>query len=228
MEVLNTEVIGRGVSGSRCWLALQQQTVRDDKGKDHKYFFVTRGDQVTPAEKKKPDAVVVIAFVGEGDDTKMVLTDEYRIPIGRREIGSAAGLIDEKDYDCSPALMCGRHLGNVASAACRAAVREFKEETGMDFTPYEVSPPNLYCSAGMTDESICMVIGKASGTPSQEFLEEHEDITTMMLNRKEIMALMDCQDIAFSKHVWPFLWTIKHFGFPTIGMTEVKTQTIEG
>lgn len=214
MQITKTEVVARGMGGNRCWLAMHESSFTDEANKEHKYFFVTRGDKIVPSDKKRPDAVVVIAFIGEGDDMKMILTDEYRLPIGCREIGSVAGLIDAKDYDCSPILFCGKNLASTATAACRAAVREFKEETGMDFVPYEVSPDNLYSSAGMTNESVCLVIGKATGTTSKEFLEEHEDINTMMLTRDEIVELMSRQEVAFSKYVWPFLWTIKHFGFP--------------
>jgi ADP-ribose pyrophosphatase len=214
MEIIKTEVIARGMGGrnERCWLAMHERTVKSNND-ERKYFFVTRGDVVVPPHKKTPDAVVIIAFVGEGDDMKLVLTDEYRLPIDRREIGTPAGLIDAEDYDCTPALLCGKNP-SISNAACRAAVREFKEETGMDFVPCEHSPDNLYSTAGMTDESVFMVIGKASGTPSKEFLEEHEDINTMILGRKEIIELMNRHDLAFSKHVWPFLWAIKHFGFP--------------
>lgn len=218
MEILKTEVIGRGVTqttkGERCWLAMHQRTFRDDIGKEHKYFFVTRGEQVVVPALKRPDAVVVIAFVGDGDDKRMVLTDEYRLPIDRREYGTPAGLIDAADYEGPPIVIDGEELPLIASAAVRAGVREFREETGLTLIPTEVSPDNMYCTAGMTDESICMVIGKATGTPSKEFLEAHEDINTMMLNRDEIIELMKKKDAAFSKHVWPFLWTIKRFGFP--------------
>jgi len=213
----NTEVIARGLDDkNRCWLAMHKHTTKSENGKDRNYFFVTRGDKVIPPDKKRPDAVVVIGFVGEGEDMRIVLTDEYRLPIGRREIGSVAGLIDSGDYDCSPALFCGKNMAPVASAACRAATREFHEETGLKFTPFEVSADNLYSTAGMTDESVCMVIGKASGTPSKEFLEDNEDINTMMLNRQEVIELMNRRDVAFSKHVWPFLWMIKHYGFPEL------------
>jgi 8-oxo-dGTP pyrophosphatase MutT (NUDIX family) len=219
MNILGTNVLARGMSadGRRCWLAMHE-LVMEDAGKERKYFFVTRGDVVVPPHEKKPDAVVIIAFTGEGEDQKMVLTSEYRVVIGSREIGTPAGLIDAADYEgCSPITLCGsKKVDTVAAAACRAAIREFKEETGMDFTPTEVSPDNLYCTAGMTNESICIVIGKASGTPSKEFLEEHEDINTMMLNREEIMALMESHDLPIAKHVWPFLWSIKQFGFPKI------------
>lgn len=218
MEILSTEVIGRGVTqtrnGERCWLAMHQRTFRDDQGKEHKYFFVTRGEKIVAPELKRPDAVVVIAFVGDGDDKRMVLTDEYRLPIDRREYGTPAGLIDAADYEGPPVVVNGEELSLIPSAAVRAGIREFHEETGLTLIPTEVSPDNMYCTAGMTDESICMVIGKASGTPSKEFLEAHEDIDTMMLNRDEIIELMKRKDVAFSKHVWPFLWTIKQFGFP--------------
>lgn len=214
MKIVKTEVVARGMGGKRCWLAMHERTTKSEDGKEHKYFFITRGDVVVPPQDKRPDAVVVIAFMGEGDDMKIVLTDEYRLPIDRREIGAPAGLIDPGDYDCSPILFCGKNMAPVSKAACNAAIREFHEETGLVFTPTEVSPDNLYCTAGMSDESVCMVIGKASGTPSKEFLEEHEDINTMMLNRQEVIQLMERKDLAFSKHVWPFLWTIKHFGFP--------------
>ena len=216
MKIMETEVVYRGMGGKRCWLAMHKRTTEDGQGKQHQYYFVTRGDVVVPPNKKRPDAVVVIAFYGEGDDTRMLITDEYRLPIDRREFGSVAGLIDPSDYDCSPALICGRQLASVASAACRAAIRECFEETGLQFTPLEVSPDNLYCTAGMTDESVCLVIGKVTGTPSKEFLEEHEDIETMFLTRQQIIDLMDRHDVAFSKHVWPFLWSIKHHGFPKL------------
>ena len=210
VEIIKTEVIGRAIAQrghwkGRCWLALHRRTVLS-KGEEHDYFFVTRGEDVPASSQKKPDAVVAIGFVGEGEDTKMVITDEYRLPIDCREYGSVAGLIDKADYEGS---------SNIKDAALRAAIREFYEETGLNFVPCEVSTPNLYCSAGLTNESICIVVGKASGTPSKEYLETHEDINTLMLNRDEIIALMDTDGFVCSKHVWPFLWAVKQFGFPT-------------
>lgn len=216
-QVLKVETIARATSmvrgAERCWLAMHKQTLLTD-GKEHGYYYITRGDKIVSPEEKRPDAVVVIAFNSDG--TKMLVTDEYRSPIGRREYGSAAGLIDAKDYELPAFVLNGKTLDAVQSAACHAAVREVYEETGLTFVPVEVSPHNLYCTAGMTDESVCMVIGKVEGAPSKEFLEEHEDIDTMMLDRTEIIALMDRPEVAISKHVWPFYWMIKQFGFPKI------------
>ncbi len=213
MQIKGSEIIGRGSSVNaqgveRCWLAMHATTFVDDNGKDHKYFHITRGDKIIPPDQKNPDAVIAIGFVGEGDEMKMLLTDEYRLPIGKTEIGSVAGLIDKEDYDAAD--------GDSKKAAVLAAIREFRQETGMEFVPCQVSPTSLYCSAGMTDESVCLVIGKASGVPSKEFLEEHEQIDTMFLTRQEVTELMNRDDLAFSKHVWPFMWMVSQYGFPTL------------
>ena len=215
MDNATTKVIARGMSadGRRCFLAMHEHT-SVSAGKEHKYFFVTRGDKVVPPQDKLPDAVIALGFYNDNGVMKIVLTDEYRLPIGRREIGMVAGLIDREDYDCSPLLLCGRHLENPKKAACVAAIREFKQETGLEFLPHTVSTPNLYSSAGMTDESVCIVIGVATGTPSKEFLEEHEDIETGLYTLEEAVALLDDPDLAFGKHTWAFLWAFKQFGFP--------------
>ena len=55
------------------------------------------------------------------------------------------------------------------------AVREAKEETGLDVVNiHHISMP-VYSSAGMSDESCCMVLVEAAGTPSTHLNEEHED-----------------------------------------------------
>jgi len=151
--------------------------------------------------------VVIVAFYSYPEQpTKLVLTSEYRIPIGCREISFPAGLIDETDY------VEGE---TIRAAACRAAVREMKEETGLDFTPTEVSPDNLYSSAGMTNESVCYVIGHATGSPTTAGNEATEDIRVMLCNRSDVIRIVDNkQEEAISKTAWLFLWSFKYNGFP--------------
>lgn len=134
----------------------------------------------------------------------MVITNEFRAPIGGYEISFPAGLIDDDDYKGS----------DIKEAACRAAIREFKEETGMDFVPKEISPTNLYSSAGMTDESVCIVIGEASGEPDYALQEASEDIQVMLLQRDELSEIMENESKLFSKVAWPFLWAFKVWGMP--------------
>lgn len=216
MKILSSKVLARAESPfgvvRRCWLALHAVLFANN-GKEHTYFMVTRGDQIVPHAQKQPDAVCAIGFYYGGSEPQIVLTKEYRIPIGGYEIGSVAGLIDVGDYDIPD------HIGMIASpqaAAVKAAIREFKEETGLEFFPQETSAANLYSSAGLTNESVCIVIGKASGTINSTGQEENEDIHTMILNRREVCDLLGQKELAFSKHVWPFLWMIKHYGFPSI------------
>ena len=223
MNILGSNVIARAESlvrgATRCWLALHELSCETD-GKQHKYFMVTRGDQIVPHDQKKPDAVCVIGFDYSGPEPVIILTKEYRVAIGAYEIGAVAGLIDAADYEIpdhfSSSGVREGLVNSVEAAAKKAAIREFHEETGLTFEPVEISAENLYSTAGMTNESVCLVIGKASGTSSRDHLEEGEDIHTIPCNRQQVCDLLEDKKLAFSKHVWPFLWAIKHFGFPSI------------
>jgi len=141
---------------------------------------------------KKPDAVVVVPFY-EFDDGRfgMVITKEFRIPLGAYYYGFPAGLIDEGE---TPEL---------------AAIREMKEETGLDVIAInQVSPP-LYSSAGMTDENAVLVFCSVKGTISKEGCEAAEDIETLMLDFVELEKLSrqaePYQEARLSTKMWPIL-----------------------
>lgn len=193
-----------------CFLSLHTVFYQDKNGRERPYFMCTRGAEPTTLFNagrgftKHPEAVVVVGFTDEG---QVILTREFRVPIGDYEISFPAGLIDQKDFD---------ETNSVQDAAKLAAVREFKEETGMTFEPKECSPLNLYSSAGMTDESICIIIGKATGKPSYEFQEASEDISVMLLQKDEITKIMADQSQIFSKVAWPFLWSFSMWGVPQL------------
>ena len=166
--------------------------------KQSAYFMVTRGSSIVPHTEKKPDAVVVCATYEDNCEPKLLMASEFRTPIGTRELGFPAGLIDEKDYleGMDPRV-----------AAINAAIREVKEETGLDLEVTDVSPPNLYSSAGLTDESITYVFGKVTGEVSKAGLEGGEDIEVMLLSQSEAAYLVkeNMPELAHSKTAWPFL-----------------------
>lgn len=197
MDIKNAIPLYKAGNGKKVFLTLWARYF-EHKGKQHEYFMVTRGEKIVPHEKKAPDAVVIVAKFFYNEEDHLVLTSEFRVPLGVRELGFPAGLIDESDY-----------LGHATNqeAAARAAVREFKEETGLELEITEFSPPNLYSSAGMTNESVMYVFGKANGTPSKDYLENNEDIETLLVSRTEAAKLL-CSDerFAHSKTAWPFLW----------------------
>lgn len=201
MKVLGTKTLAEAKRGKRTFLTLHERTF-EHKGHVSPYYFVGRGESAPPPSQKKPDAVVIVA-VTEDDEPRLVLTNEFRVPIGCREISFPAGIIDQEDFA----------TGSDRSAAISAAIRELKEETGLDFHPMEVSPPNLYSSAGMTNESVTFVFGKATGDPSTDGNEAMEDIEVHLVTLGELIDMMDNQpDLTFSKTAWPLLWAFKRSG----------------
>jgi ADP-ribose pyrophosphatase len=194
MIIKKTTPLHMAGNGKRVFLTLWSRDF-EHHGKTGTYFMVTRGEKVIPHEEKGPDAVVIVATFDYKGEMLLVMTNEFRIPLGTRELGFPAGLIEKSDYD---------HTNSHREAAMRAAVREFKEETGLDLEVTETSPPNLYSSAGLTNESIMYVFGRATGEPSKKNLEHDEDIDTLFLTRQEAEKLLQ-SDLAHSKTAWPFL-----------------------
>jgi|694.fasta_scaffold12037_14 8-oxo-dGTP pyrophosphatase MutT (NUDIX family) len=204
MKILEKTQLYKAVKGNKTFLTLWK-VIFNHNNKDREYFMVSRGETLVPHENKKPDAVVIIATMDAFDadgkiiesETRLVLTDEFRVPIGCREIGFPAGLIDDKDYTDG---------ASIEDAAKNAAVREFKEETGLDLEVTSLSPVNLYSSAGMTNESITYVFGKASSVPNISNLEDSEDIVTILATRAYVQNMLYSKTLAFGKTAWPFLW----------------------
>ena len=175
-----TEILGTEKVADFRWLKVFNRKFKHN-GHEGVWTFVSRSGQPKLHEDHKPNAVQMVA---ETDDGRLVLTSEFRIPIGAREISFPAGLIDD-----------GESAGD-------AAIREFKEETGMDFVPEAYSPPNLYSSAGLSEESIQIVFGSASGTPTTKGNEQTEDIEVLLMNRKELIELIYNKTTAFSAKAW--------------------------
>lgn len=204
MKILGSSLLAKAAVGARVFLGLHEIEY-EHNGKDHSYFMVTRGDAIVSPEEKRPDAVVIVGLVGDTSEScRIVITREFRVPLGCMEYGFPAGLIDAADYEGGK---------TVREAAFHAAIREFKEETGLTFVPQHASPPNLYSSAGMTNESCIIVFGTATGTPSKAFLEPTEDIAVMLMSQTDLQTLTCNDKFAFSKVSWPLMYMMSVFGF---------------
>lgn len=120
----------------------------------------------------KPDAVVIIAKHLE--DEKLVLIRQFRVPINDYVIELPAGLVDE-----------GENF-------IETVKRELKEETGLDLVKIDEERTNkkVYVSVGMTDESISLVYCTCSGNPSNENLEDDEDIEVILVSKEEAKELL--------------------------------------
>ena len=99
-----------------------------------------------------PDAVSCFVILKVGEDAPKLLTSyEFRYPAGQFLLSPPAGLIDPEDAELKDPVLT-------------AAVREIKEETGLDVKDTDrlfLVNPLLFSSPGMTDESnalACAVI----------------------------------------------------------------------
>lgn len=120
---------------------------------DTHYFVATRRDKedmvVLKSDDEKntliPDAVTIAVVVFLPKQKPMLLLSyEYRYPIGEFLLSPVAGLIDPED----------REGGN---PLITSSIREIKEETGLDYNEETdkiyVINPCAFSSPGMTDES---------------------------------------------------------------------------
>ena len=153
------------------WLNLYDVAYSTKGGGGHHWLMCSRKDN--PIEQAAvPDAVVIVAIIATPQGNRLVLTREFRVAIDDGEYGFPAGLID---------------AGESIESTVR---RELKEETGLDVeTIHHISPP-VYSSAGLTDESCCMVLVTATGTPSTHLNEPHEQIEVLLYDVKDIRELL--------------------------------------
>ena len=174
------------------WLNLFEVFYKTKQGIENTWLVCSRKkNPITDAGKA--DAVFIIATVDTPEGKKLVVTKEFRVAIWDYEYGFAAGLIDE-----------GEDI-------IETARRELKEETGLDLVEVTHISKPVYSSAGMSDESCHMVLGRAAGTVSDEFLEETEDIETLLLDIDEIKELL-ASDKKIAAKAWPMLYHYASIG----------------
>ena len=166
------------------WLNLFDIEYKDKKGRAKSWQLASRQSEpkCMTADFSMPDAVVIVPF--HTGQKKIVITREYRIPLGDYEYGFPAGLVDE---------------GESIKAAAR---RELKEETGLDLTHFvKISQP-LYSSAGMTDESVAMVYVECAGRLSVEQNTESEEIEVMLVSQQQTRELIQNPRLKFDAKAW--------------------------
>ena len=157
------------------FLNLYKLHTKNKNGEPLQYLVASRakevGDLKAINHEEKPDAV---AMVGVTDDERIVLIKQYRYAIGDYLYEFPAGLVDDGEdiYE--------------------TAIREMKEETGLDFVPMKTkfSSRAFYSSAGMTDESCSVICGKVSGTVNTDKNESTEEIEVVLADKDEIKRIL--------------------------------------
>lgn len=146
---------------------------------DRTWEIASRGDE-SRLEKELfhhhsyTDGAMVFATNAEKD--KVVVLKEFRVSAGKYIYMLPAGLIDPNE--------------NIFDAA----IREFKEETGLTLEPKYVEKER-YTSVGIINEKVNIVYGYFSGIPSKAYQEESEDAEILIIDKEEAIRILKEEEV---------------------------------
>ncbi|MBC8581156.1 NUDIX hydrolase [Zhenhengia yiwuensis] len=158
------------------FLNLYDAEYENKKGMTKHWMIASRKDYDTLSAQyfhkgeEKTDAVVIAALHKESE--KLVLIKQFRLPLNDYIYELPAGLIDPNE---TPETTLGREL---------------KEETGLELVSLVKAQDKLYLSAGMTDESVCLMYCICTGEVSIDYLEADEDIDPFLVSREDAEKLL--------------------------------------
>lgn len=158
------------------FLNLYDAEYENKKGMTKHWMIASRKDYDTLSAQyfhkgeEKTDAVVIASLHKESE--KLVLIKQFRLPLNDYIYELPAGLIDPNE---TPETTLGREL---------------KEETGLELVSLVKAQDKLYLSAGMTDESVCLMYCICTGEVSIDYLEADEDIEPFLVSREDAEKLL--------------------------------------
>ena len=150
------------------YLTLYNLHYKLPEGGEKVYEMFSRDGTISSEEKlQHPRTDAVIIIVTDEEKEHLLLIREFRLELDREIYGLPAGLIDPGE------------------SAAEAAIRELKEETGLDMIRFRHVLPASYSAVGLSNEQCICVFGIAGGTiaPSKETGEE---ITARWYTRDEL------------------------------------------
>lgn len=160
------------------FLNLYQMEAVDTKGNDFSYYFASRNDAAHIKIRTKSiqaEGIVIYAVTAE-TQPRLVLIRQYRYPVDAFLYELPAGLVDG-----------GETPGE-------AAAREMKEETGLDFTEYTGGNAcyrrPYFMGPGFTDETSASVFGTVSGSISDAYVEDTEEIQVILADKDRVRQIL--------------------------------------
>ncbi|MDY2627885.1 MAG: NUDIX hydrolase [Lachnospiraceae bacterium] len=158
--------------------------VTHKNGNESQYFMASRAKGIDSLKavthENHADGVIIYSVYGPERD-KVVLIRQYRYPLNGYVYEFPAGLVEPgEDFN-------------------EAAVREMKEETGLELNPIRVdrmySEPR-FTTVGMTDESCATVYGYVDGEYSLKGLEESEELEIVLADKEEVRRILKEERVA--------------------------------
>lgn len=164
-------------------------TYRNEDGQEKVYEMVSRDKQIDSKEKlydHSTDAVVMI--VNDVSDEHVVLVKEFRLELGKTIFGFPAGLIDPGE------------------TAAECAVRELKEETGLDMVRVRDVLKGAFSAVGISNETTSCVIGTATGNFSHHDTAG-EEIDAAWYSKEEVRRLIKTEHFGSWAQAYCYMWS---------------------
>lgn len=183
-KIERNTIMGKTIAAEKLtnekFLNLYKVHAETESGDQIGYLVASRAKEVDGLKAinhdDKVDAVAICALT---EDDKMVLIRQYRYAIGSYIYELPAGLVDDGE------------------SVCDAAIREMHEETGLtlEITDLPIGNKGGYSSAGMTDETCTLVVGKVTGEISDKYKEASEEIEVLLVDKKEAARILKEENV---------------------------------
>lgn len=160
------------------FLNLYHIDARSRNGEPFDYYFASRNQENAikiKTREVRPEGIVIYPVLKENPG-KVVMIRQYRYPLDAYVYEFPAGIIDPGE------------------TKEMTAVREMKEETGLDFTVYDGGNESLrnpfFIGPGFTDESDAAVFGYASGEVEKKYCEDTESLEVVFVDKSEARRIL--------------------------------------
>jgi ADP-ribose pyrophosphatase len=176
------------------WLNLFEVEYEHSSGALGKWQFASR--KTHPAlstEPLKPDAVFIVPLLQTPHGLQLVMTKEFRVPLGDYEYSCPAGL---------------KEAGEEIETTIR---RELAEETGLELTRIHAASPVAVTSAGLADETVIIAFVECQGTPHTRDVDGLEEIEVLTLDYDGVRK-MRTSSVKLSAKAWLVLLMFEALG----------------